>query len=490
MRGHGLRLILGTALVASAALAACGGDGDGDVVEKKGSGRAGAAGASGKAGGAGTSGTAGAAAGIGGATAGGAGAGATSAGASGSAGANAGSAGVAGASATGGAAGATAGAAGEAGAGTGGSSAGQSGQSGAGGQTSGGAAGTGGGAAGDAGQGGNAGQGGKGVGGKIEFGGFGGKGEAGSANGGAGGGVSALTQACAAYATARCEKAKTCIADEPKRLYGPQGDADCVQLTTAACEDRANAAQSNVTPSDVQACATATNAATCSAFRATPPLPACATVAGKAANDTPCVFDETCASKYCKKALTAGCGVCAAAPVSGADCTTFSCGTGNLVCKQNDKPSGPARTCQPAGGPGQCDADDDCAVGSYCPPAGFGIRTCKASGGSNAQCDPTEQGSCDAGLGLSCKAGTGFPAQNRCVANELANPGAACGPGAGGNKICGGASACIGGKCVPHTVEGMTCDPTAGPACLLGYQCVAGQFGVKSCVDLGKQVCP
>lgn len=473
--------------MASAALAACGGDGDGDVVEKKGSPRAGAAGASGKAGGAGTAGTAGAAAGIGGTSAGSAGAGVAGVGGSPVAGA-------AGATATGGTAGASAGAAGDAGASAGGSSAGQSGQAGQGGQSGQTSAGAGGQAAGAGGQaagaGGDAGQGGKGLGGKIEFGGFGGKGDAGSANGGAGGGVSPLTQACTAYATARCEKAKTCLADEPKRLYGPQGDADCIQLTIAECEDRANAPSSNVTPTDVQGCATATSSGTCASFRSTTPHPACAPIAGKAANDTPCSFDETCASKYCKKALTAGCGVCAAAPLNGADCTVFSCGRGSLVCKPTDKPSGPARTCQPSGGAIQCDADDDCAAGSYCPTGGFGIRTCKASGGLNAQCSTQEQGSCDAGLGLSCKAGIGFPAQDKCTANELANPGGACGPGAGGNKICGGASECIGGKCVPHTVEGMTCDPTAGPACLLGFQCVVGQFGVKSCVDRGKQVCP
>lgn len=479
MRGHGLKLLVGGALVASAALAACGG-GDDDVVERKTStpraGAAGAAGGAGKAGGAGVSGTAGAS------TGGSAGAGVAGAGTAGSAGSVI--AGAGGAAA--GVGGSASGAAGDAGAPAGGTSAGgQSGAAGAAGDPGAGGGGTS--AGGEGGIGGKTG----GVGGKIAFGGFGGFGTGGTSNGGAGGGVSPLTEACTAYATARCTKAKTCIADEPKRVYGPTGDADCIQLTTAECEDRANAPSSNVTPTEVQACATATNNATCPSFRSTAPLPACATVAGKAANDTPCSFDETCASKYCKKALTAGCGVCAAMPLNGADCTVFSCGTGGLVCKPTDKPSGPARTCQSASVIGQCDADSDCALGSYCPNTGFGIRTCKASGGLNASCNPQETGSCDAGLGLSCKAGTGFPGQDKCVANELANPGAACGPGpVGGNKICGGASECIGGKCVPHTVEGMTCDPTAGPACLLGFQCVAGQFGVKSCVDRGKQTCP
>ena len=278
-----------------------------------------------------------------------------------------------------------------------------------------------------------------------------------------------VTAACAARATAYCAMLQSCTPFSLQRDYKDMND--CIARSSLTCPQRAGLAGSGITAASLNACAQGYASLSCVDFQSGVNfLPAACQPAGTLAAGAVCGDDRQCQSAYCKIGATT-CGVCTVKVAEGAACAASADCAAGLLCNTTTKkcatPADTGASCKTA----------PCKPGLYCD---SGSSTCGAGLGVGAACTTTAS-RCDGAKGYFCDGTT-----NKCVAEQLAQPGAACNPAPGSRVICGGSSHCYGAigarTCIPDANDGAACDfgvVSSGPGCRTGAICAAGAMTTK-----------
>ena len=289
-------------------------------------------------------------------------------------------------------------------------------------------------------------------------------------------------QACQDLATARCNERSTCSslpgATGPGaslvRVYGDL--ATCLRREQLACQNGLAAPQTGNSPAKVEMCVKEFATYSCQDFFDSNPPADCAST-GSRANATTCTFNGQCVSGYCQGTKTGVCGVCADAPMPGADCTGSTCGH-NQRCVAADS------TCETVLSlNGACDPTHPCDNGLACVGAtATATGTCQTAGSMVGAPCGAGMPACDNALGLYCGGPNGA---KTCMALTFVTDGMPCGLLADLTR-----ADCIGGDC--YTASGLAtgtatgtckqdvtesspnpaCDTTLGPGCLAPARCV------------------
>jgi hypothetical protein len=272
-------------------------------------------------------------------------------------------------------------------------------------------------------------------------------------------------KACTDLIKSGCDKTEACA---PYGIIAAFGDlATCVARGRLACPALFNAPGTGGSPAAAEACAAATTTESCTDLFDNVPPAACV-FHGTAALAGACGADADCsADAYCDFSSGQSCGVCKARSASGGTCVADdSCQVGLVCLKQNNAMTGSCVAPGPQGA--SCDATHPCLATLGCSAAG----TCGPLLGAGAPC--TVQ-NCDTYHGLYCD-----PQKLVCTQVQTATTGGACGYVTNLYTICT-ASVCVLnngsttlGKCQAPAIEGMHCDLTNGPQCLLPAFCAGG----------------
>jgi hypothetical protein len=285
--------------------------------------------------------------------------------------------------------------------------------------------------------------------------------------------------ACAARASAHCDRLARCTASAILRLtYGDR--PSCVDAQGATCLAERASPGSRMTARDLSACAAAIAAQSCDDYLTAQPLPAC-DFAGSKDDGVPCRFGAQCTSGSCAVAVDRACGNCTPRPRAGDSCFATSCGPG-LSC------NGLTCTAFTIGAPcdhlsQRCAQGLSCVGGSTLAPDQVGACTPDLSV-EGAACDPVGATipACDLRLGLYCS-----PAKKRCARYGFASTGGRCNELDDDIVLCDRSAICTDG------VEGQmvvsTCSPTGRPgescspdtiACEAPAECVTTTGGSLS----------
>jgi hypothetical protein len=284
------------------------------------------------------------------------------------------------------------------------------------------------------------------------------------------------TDACDAYAVARCTRLEACQLYQLRYEFGDQ--STCRIIKRRECERKYGLpGQPASLLAAVHDCAALLVNAPCACV-----LDEVCTVvsgAGTLPNGAPCRESNQCAGGLCDLSSGADCGACATGGKAGDPCDTFSppCGAG-LVC-------GTSQACvKPIARGGFCLDASECQEGLACVDA-----KCSAPLGQDASCDSNPD-ACDSGVGLSCLGGV---CTELGIASAGADGGGACGFGQDGSfTACDAFSRCSGSQCTPKDGPGAACDPissTTNPTCMptlfcdpIQRECAA--FVLAACVPM------
>jgi hypothetical protein len=204
-------------------------------------------------------------------------------------------------------------------------------------------------------------------------------------------------------------------------------------------------------------------------------IDACTWKPGKQANSASCLEDAQCSGGRCSyTSSTSSCGTCAAKPAAPACDYDGDCSS-NQVCNS-------AGTCVTPGDVGaSCDDSTTlCLYSLYCkganagPDAGTTAGKCAAPIADGATCDPGTD---------FCANPDGCSAQGKCSAIQLVAVGATCDEL---TLVCK-ASYChfpsdtaTTGTCTAYAAVGAACDPSNGPFCGAGSDCVNGKCAAET----------
>lgn len=273
-----------------------------------------------------------------------------------------------------------------------------------------------------------------------------------------------LQAACDAYATAACTRYTECVAST---FLDDNYDCKTTLLSGCLAQKTAN---SNVQPSDVDACRTKVSAETCSEVLNTH---ACRTPAGNLEEGKACKADGECASAFCAKGFD-DCGTCAAVPAEGASCIKFGCGQ-DRVCHDGNKCVTPKKAGEACGEADSCLGSLSCVKGVCAAP----LET------EGASCDPDgkEAPKCNLLKALYCG-----PESKKCLSLTPAKVGEACGFLDAQVIVCTVSNFCnvgdggTSGTCAPKVALGGTCGPQL--ECVPGLSCKSDK-----CVDPSTLTC-
>ncbi len=295
--------------------------------------------------------------------------------------------------------------------------------------------------------------------------------------------------ACATSAMERCAKLQSCSPADLSKRWGDL--ATCVTRTTLTCTEALAAPMTGNTPTTTLACASATNAESCTDFFEKVPPTACTTQVGP--ETASCSFPAQCTSGFCALSNASLCGTCATQPKAGDSCATIGCGQ-DLNCVQS------TMLCQaPVAEAGSCSRDMPCADGLTC----VGTTVTPAVNGTcmvevataGGTCDPKHKtgADCSADAGLTCNTMT-----NMCVAQPFVAAGMPCGVIDNVTTRCEAAATCVlatgttAGTCIATAADGAACDTAAGPDCLTPARCIVTNVGstAGTCQLPGSTTCP
>jgi hypothetical protein len=264
-------------------------------------------------------------------------------------------------------------------------------------------------------------------------------------------------EACAAVAKATCQKLGGCSAFFVEATFGDA--AACEARTAISCKaglTASGAAETN--PAKYKTCAEKLGAVSCPDILSRV-LPAeCLPDAGALADGKACGADAQCASSYCKKSASEGCGVCGARAAAGAACAVNeNCATG-LAC-------GGGKCVAPGAEGGACSDTQPCGVLLYC-----NNNKCYQPAQVGHICTGTIN-SCDLVMGEVCN-----PLSLTCQTLKFAKAGEACGFVAGSLVVCSGGGKCNNGTqpkgtCVAPAADGAPCDATKSIGCTAPAVC-------------------
>ncbi|MEO7331433.1 MAG: hypothetical protein ABI193_22850 [Minicystis sp.] len=285
----------------------------------------------------------------------------------------------------------------------------------------------------------------------------------------------AVDAACAAFATARCQKLDDCTNDTGVNIRF--GNATiCAARYKISCVKGLQAGGTGTTVAATNACAGALAGESCDDFFDGPPAAECAVAMGTRAAGAGCITNAQCASTFCAQPPDVSCGFCAPTPGVGDSCSaTGDCG--NLVCGKS------SNLCESYGTAGvSCDKDHPCHSSFTCVGSGGGVKgTCQLSPthvGDACEDASTLAPDCNHDLGLRCDNVT-----SHCVVYTYAAAGGSCGKINNGKTLCTGGAECeipkgmSAGICSAPAADGAACDTKAGPPCLRPAKCVTGGSG-------------
>lgn len=249
--------------------------------------------------------------------------------------------------------------------------------------------------------------------------------DAGPGEGGSDGGLSAM-QACAAYAKATCTQANTCAPFTVTINFNDE--TTCEQREAMGCAALFGIHGSTLTPTALDACATAISGETCTQYLDNH-QPAECDFKGTLADGSACGTASQCSSGYCKLAAGSSCGTCAM--------RTGTCAT-DADCPSDQLCAG--TTCvTPVTQTGMCDNGMHICqrtmvcLGEQMNDSGLG--GCGTPGGVGAACQDAED--CKGGVGIVCDT-----TAMMCVQAQTAATGASCGIVGGALVYCTGGDVC------------------------------------------------
>jgi len=268
-------------------------------------------------------------------------------------------------------------------------------------------------------------------------------------------GASAAQKVCADNASAYCTHLQTCAPFLVTALYGDE--LTCVSRQMPQCLDALVAPDTGLTANELEACVMAQTALDCATLLYGKPGPTACHATGQIAVDGACRYDAQCGTGYCRLAVGASCGNCAALGSAGAPCTSFSDCQGSLMC------AGSGLCELPSSIAGPCSSTQPCARGISC------IKSaCVTPGGLGSTCSIQNGGSdCDYDQGAYCD-----PSTSTCEAYSVVQSGAPC--GGTPPTACFADGTCFQGACVGAVQDGATCNPQSGLNCLPPSSCTAG----------------
>lgn len=289
------------------------------------------------------------------------------------------------------------------------------------------------------------------------------------------GGAPSITQACADYATALCDRYKACSNVYIRTHYAISdgGMSDCETRTAEICVNALMAPSTGNSAESTEACAKALPMWECHGFldNANPPA-ACASRTGSLAMGATCEFPAQCETGFCAIAPNAACGTCQPAPKFGDSCANLTnCGQG-LAC---DPATNVCRDLRPAGA--QCDRAFPCSTGLSCVGASMTAKgKCEREEFKlGATCDPTltTGPGCALNAGLTCNQAT-----KKCEKINFSGPGEPCGRFKYQLQLCEGSTNCntqypMTGKCVNPNPDNGLCLFNGGAGCDFPARCVS-----------------
>lgn len=281
-----------------------------------------------------------------------------------------------------------------------------------------------------------------------------------------------ISDACARYAAAYCERSQTCA---PFRFSWTSEDA-CRNYYQFACVSILTTPGIDEPPAQLRACASDLRSQSCDDFNGGRAVPTCFAMPGTVGIGGPCRISDQCGTGlFCgtRAGAAPGCGTCQPRVAPGASCTMSPiCPRGHLCAGPPGATSG---TCQRVAAAG-----DGCGPGVLCALNTVCIQgVCRRlPGGPGASC--AQYIYCDLVQDLYCNRIT-----LRCERNPQPAPaGAACGPrndGSGAGQSCVPGARCIGststrqGMCLADIAVGQPCTLLLGAFCEPPAQCVAGR---------------
>jgi hypothetical protein len=275
-----------------------------------------------------------------------------------------------------------------------------------------------------------------------------------------GGGPPTVQQACGAFAQALCTRLDSCAPFIFQIFYGTA--ATCRERVELSCTKDLEVPETNQTTTEMAACATAANSATCDDLLADNFPEPCRIKAGPRLNGEGCGSSWQCMSTHCEK-TTGDCGTCAPRQAANGACTVNEGCTLGLVCT-NGKCVSPS----PLGG--SCDANTPCRGGNmYC-----NVNMCATRLGAGSSCEGNSE-ACDFGRGVGCNVLSATPT---CQPVASAQGGQPCGIVNGTLTICQLVNECAGatlmqaGACVAPSQDGTAC--SMGHNCLPPANCIGG----------------
>ncbi len=264
---------------------------------------------------------------------------------------------------------------------------------------------------------------------------------------------------CAAWANAVCAQFDTCGPVYVSLLWGTL--ATCIARETFGCSTSSGGVPA--------ACVSAISAESCDQFFGNTSLSACLTV-GPVAIGGSCSVDSQCdeSTAYCSVATGQTCGVCAPLGAAGNPCNETAACQAGLVC---EIPTGQTTgLCALPGGEGAvCGAYQPCLATLGCTTSGLCEPLVEVGAGCAVQ-------SCDLLHGAYCNTTVDV-----CEEIGIANPGEACPSGTG----CADSATCENGICIAAAVDGVACNTTTGPTCLVPATCVGGVCQLPSAPACG-----
>jgi hypothetical protein len=255
-----------------------------------------------------------------------------------------------------------------------------------------------------------------------------------SASGGEAGPSADATKACNDSAAAFCAQLQSCA---PFALQAEFGDsATCATRFALGCLQTLAFPGTSANATNLETCASAIPAVSCSDFVVGNLGNACNTKAGTLANGANCGDDAQCTSTFCARAPDSQCGVCSPVSTAGGACVNQACSTG-FAC-----PTGGSKCQVPVAG----------QIGDSC----------------------QSQSDCDLAHAVGCNTNN-----NKCLKLEIATSGGSCGADSVTPTmftICpanGTCDALLNGNCHSAAADGAACSTSSsGPTCLSPAKCV------------------